>query len=126
MERQWFETNPRIAIGMLAHCPPSNKWVPGGSTGQVKGSEERNWPPYFTMPMAQDKCPSKRVLPHRTQLYMGLAFTYTLFNFLFAGIKYLRSCDDVIYELYINNSCCNFIIKTVQTSNLSSLANLNT
>ena len=22
-----------------------------------KGGEERNWPPYFTMPMAQDKCP---------------------------------------------------------------------
>ena len=22
-----------------------------------KGSEERSWPPYLTMPMAQDKCP---------------------------------------------------------------------
>ena len=53
----WFEPNPRIIVGMLAHCSPSSKCVPGGNTGEVKGGEERNWPPYLTMPAAQDKCP---------------------------------------------------------------------
>ena len=54
-----LETDPRIVLGILAHCPPSGKWVPGGNTGEVKGGEERNWPPYIIMPTAQDKCPSK-------------------------------------------------------------------
>ena len=27
----------------------------GGNTGEAKGGEERNWPPYLTMPMAQDQ-----------------------------------------------------------------------
>ena len=56
-KHQWFEPNPRIIVGMLAHCSPSSKWVPGGNTREVKGGEERNWPPYLTMPTAQDKCP---------------------------------------------------------------------
>ena len=55
-KHRWFESNPRIKVGMLAHCSPSSKWVPGGNTGEVKGGEERNWPPYLTMPAAQDKC----------------------------------------------------------------------
>ena len=50
--------DPPGTIGWkLAHCPPSSKWVPGGNTGGDKGGEERNWPPYLTMPMAQDKYP---------------------------------------------------------------------
>ena len=49
--------NPRIIVRTLAHCPPSSKWVPGGNPGEVKGGEERNRPPYLTMPAAQDKCP---------------------------------------------------------------------
>ena len=57
-EHRWFEPNSRILVGMLAHCPPSSKWVPGGTTGEVQGGEERNWPPYLTMPTAQDKFPS--------------------------------------------------------------------
>ena len=36
--------------------PPSSKVEPGGNTGEVKGGEEMNWPPYLTMPAAQDKC----------------------------------------------------------------------
>ena len=56
-KHRWFEPNPRIIVGMLAHCSPSSKWVPGGNTKEVKGGEERNWPPYLTMPTAQDKCP---------------------------------------------------------------------
>ena len=43
---------------MFVHCPPSSKWVPGGNSGEVKGGEERNWPPYLTMLAPQDKCPS--------------------------------------------------------------------
>ena len=57
-KHRWFEPNPRIIVGMLSHCPPSSKWVPGGNTGEVKGGEERNWPPFLTMPAAQDRCPS--------------------------------------------------------------------
>ena len=48
--------NPRIVFGMLAYCPPSRKWVPGGNTGEVTGGEERSWPLYLTMQTAQDKC----------------------------------------------------------------------
>ena len=72
----WFEPNTRIIVGMLAHCSPSSKWVPGGNTGEVKGGEERNWPPYLTMPMAQDKCHSNGHPPptygivHGTHLYL--------------------------------------------------------
>ena len=51
-EHRWFEPNPRTKLGMLAHCSPSSKWAPGGNTGEVKGGEERNWPPYLTMPTA--------------------------------------------------------------------------
>ena len=75
-KHRWFEPNPRIIVGMLAHCPPSSKWVPGGNTREAKGSEERNWPPYLNMPAAQDKCPSNRALPQRTESYMGLTFTF--------------------------------------------------
>ena len=57
-KHRWFEPNPRIIVGMLAHCSPSSKWATGGNTGEAKGGEERNWPPYLTMPAAQDKCPS--------------------------------------------------------------------
>ena len=59
-----FEPNPRIIVRMHANCPPSSKWVPGGNTGEVKGGEERNWPPYLTMPAAQDKCPSNGHSPN--------------------------------------------------------------
>ena len=63
-KHRWFELNPRIIVGKLAHCPPSSKWVPGGNTGEAKGSEERNWPPYLTMPAAQDKCLSNGHSPN--------------------------------------------------------------
>ena len=63
-KRRWFEPNHRIIVGILAHCPPSSKWVPGGTTGEAKGGEERNWPPYLTMPAAQDKCPSNGHSPN--------------------------------------------------------------
>ena len=63
-KHRWFEPNPRIIAGMFAHCSPSSKWVPGGSTGEVKGGEERNWPPYLTMPAAQDKYPSNEHSPN--------------------------------------------------------------
>ena len=63
-KHRWLEPNPPIMVGMLAHCPPSSKWVPGGNTGEVKGDEERNWPPYLTMPVAQDKCPSNGHSPN--------------------------------------------------------------
>ena len=63
-KHRWFEPTPRIIVGMLARCSPSSKWVPGGNTGEVKGGEERNWPPYLTMPAAQDKCPSNGHTPN--------------------------------------------------------------
>ena len=63
-EHQWFETNLRILVGTLAHCPPSSKWVPGSNTREAEGGEERNWPPYITMPAAQDKCPSNGHFPN--------------------------------------------------------------
>ena len=63
-KHRWFEPNPRIKVGMLAHCPPTSKWVLGGNTREVKGGEERNWPPYLIMPMAQDKCPSNGHSPN--------------------------------------------------------------
>ena len=55
---RWFQPNPRIIVGILAHCLPRSNCVPGGNTGEVKGGDERNWPPYLAMPAAQDKCPS--------------------------------------------------------------------
>ena len=62
-KHRWFEPNSRITVGMLARCSPSSKWVPGGNTGEVKDGEERNWPPYVTMPAAQDRCPSNGHYP---------------------------------------------------------------
>ena len=56
-KHRWFEPNPRIIVGMFAHCPPSSNWVPGGNTGEVKGDEERNWPPYLTMPALRISVP---------------------------------------------------------------------
>ena len=63
-KHRWFEPNPQIIVGILAHCSPSSKWVPGGNTGEVNGGEERNWPPYLTMPAAEDKCPSNGHSPN--------------------------------------------------------------
>ena len=63
-KHRWFEPNPRIIVGMLAHCSPSSKWVPVGNTREVKGGEERNWPPYLTMPADQDKCLSNGHSPN--------------------------------------------------------------
>ena len=54
----------RIIVGMFAHCPPSSKWVPCSNTGEVKGGEKKSLPPYFTMPTAQDKCPSNGHSPN--------------------------------------------------------------
>ena len=73
-KHQWFKMNPWIIVGMFAHCPPNSKWVPGGNTWEVKGSEERNWPPYPTMLVVQDKCPYNGHSPmygtvHGTHLY---------------------------------------------------------
>ena len=59
-----YEQNPLIIVGMLAHCPSSSKWVPGGNTREVKDGEERNWPPYLTMPVGQDKCLSNGHSPN--------------------------------------------------------------
>ena len=72
--------NPRIIVGMFAHCPPISKWVPGGNTEEVKGGEERNWPPYLTMPAAQDKCPSNGHSPNvRNRIWDSpLPFYYTV------------------------------------------------
>ena len=41
-----------ITVGILTHCPPSSKWVPGGNTGEVTDGEETNWLPYLTVPTA--------------------------------------------------------------------------
>ena len=89
-KHRWFEPNPQIIVGMLAHCSPSSKCVPGGNTGEVKGGEERNWPPYLTMPAAQDKCLSNGHSPtygivHGTHLYLYLLLTiYFIFKYLTA------------------------------------------
>ena len=95
-KHRWFEPNPRIIVGMLAHCPPSSKWVPGGGTGKVKGGEERNWPPYLTMSAAQDKCPSNGHSPNvRNRTWDSpLAFLLLIFvrniDFLTRVIEKLR------------------------------------
>ena len=40
-KHRWFEPNPRIIVGMLAHCSPSSKWVPGGNTrGKLKAARK--------------------------------------------------------------------------------------
>ena len=82
-KHRWFEPNPRIIVGMLAHCSPSSKWIPGGNTGEVKGGEERNWPPYLTMPAAQDKYLSNGHSPtygivHGIHLYLYLYLLYII------------------------------------------------
>ena len=46
-KNRWFELKPRVIVGMLAHCPPSSRWIPDGNTGDVKGGKERNWQPYL-------------------------------------------------------------------------------
>ena len=85
-KHRWFEPIPRIIVGMLAHCSPSSKWVPGGNSGEVKGGEERNWPPYLTMPAAEDKCPSKGHSPtygivHGIHLYLPFCVTLLIKHF---------------------------------------------
>ena len=78
---------------MLAHCPPSSKWVPGGNTGEAEGGEERNWPPYLTMPAAQDKCPSNGHSPNVRNRTWGSPLPlhfYPIFKFVLHVVyKYL-------------------------------------
>ena len=40
MEHLWFEPNPRIKVGMLAHCPSTSKWVPGGNTEEQEAARK--------------------------------------------------------------------------------------
>ena len=70
-KHRWFERNPRNIVGMLAHCLPSSKWVPGGN---------RNWPPYITMPAAQDKCPSDGHSPNVRNRAWDSPLPLPLFN----------------------------------------------
>ena len=49
-----FETHFERRVG---HLPTVHPAANGGNTGGDKGGEERNWSPYLTMPMAQDKSP---------------------------------------------------------------------
>ena len=37
-EDRWFETNPRTIVGIISHCPPSSKCVPGCNTGEIKAT----------------------------------------------------------------------------------------
>ena len=46
-KHRWFEPNPRIIAGMLAHCSPSSKCVPGGNTGEAKGGKELATLPHY-------------------------------------------------------------------------------
>ena len=83
-KHRWLELNPQIIVGKLAHCLPSSTWVPGGNIGEVKGGEERNWPPYLTMPAAQDKCHLWQAFPsygivYGTHLYLTHLLIYSLY-----------------------------------------------
>ena len=42
-----------------------------------KGGEERNWPPYLTKPMAQDKCSLYKALPNARIAYGAYPHLYT-------------------------------------------------
>ena len=70
---------------MLAHCSPSSKWVPGGNTGEDKGGEERNWPPYLTCRWLRISVLSHRHSPTyesiRDYLYLTI-LCYLMFNIL--------------------------------------------
>ena len=51
---------PRVSGWVLAHCPPSGEWGPGGNTGEIKAARKGTGHPtlhYITKPMAQDKYP---------------------------------------------------------------------
>ena len=52
------------------------QWVPGGNTGEVRDSEESNWPPYLIMSVAQDKVSSLSGTPQCTESYTGLTFIF--------------------------------------------------
>ena len=63
----------KVCLGVHTHLEPmvgsSLNIHPAANGGLVetlgdKGGEERNWPPYLTMPMAQDKCPLQQALPN--------------------------------------------------------------
>ena len=53
---------PKVGCSLTVH-PAANGYLVE-NTGEVKGGEERNWPPYLTMPMAQYKCPHKQAFPN--------------------------------------------------------------
>ena len=91
---------PKVGCSL---CPPSSKWVPSGNTGEVKGGEERNWPLYFTMPTAQDKCPSNGHSPtygivYGTNLYI-LCVLRKLYHFLL---------DELNFNLNLSSSVLHF------------------
>ena len=86
-KHRWFEPNPRIIVWMLAHCSPSSKWAPGGNTGEVKGGEERNWPPYLTMPEPQDKCPSNRHSPNVRNRIRDSPLPFYIYIYMYMYIK---------------------------------------
>ena len=63
MRKVYGSSPTRCPDGMLAHCSPSSKWVPGGNTGEIKAARKGTAPPLPHMPMAQDKCPLNKRCP---------------------------------------------------------------
>ena len=41
VEDRWFEVIFLIKVRMVAHCPPSSKWVSAGNAGKIKAARKQ-------------------------------------------------------------------------------------
>ena len=76
MPKTTFWDPPQAYGWMLAHCPPSSEWGPGGNTGEIKVARKGTGHPTL-----KSWWPRASVLSNRHSLmyglYMGLTFTLT-------------------------------------------------
>ena len=59
--------------------PPSSKWVPGGNTGKLKAARKGTGHPTSLCWRLKISVPLTGT-PQRTESYMGLTFTFVMFN----------------------------------------------
>ena len=70
-ERLMARKTPLAIVKVLTHCPPRNKQVPNGNTLGARGPQERDLPPYLTMPTIRDTCPLQQALLNVRRIVYG-------------------------------------------------------
>ena len=107
MAKTTLRDPPRAYGWMLAHCPPSSEWGPGGNTGEIKAARKGT-----DHPTSKSRWPRTSVLSNRSSPTYG---SYTGLTFTFKVTKALLKlkCICFIYSLirYMYYLLLNFLLK---------------